>query len=394
MAALPPSLSAKLSSEVYSLVERELSDAIALFKHRIGDIFHVGAGSVSLGVTGSLGIIKCKSAFGLFLLGKGAFEGHAVFVFRGTFVGIDWLTNLNISVSKSSFGQNVHDGFAETFATIRPRLSPIINALAKNKVHSVHCIGHSLGGAVATMCAEYIRSATSYIPYLYTFGAPRVGLEPFANMLTSQLKPQRMFRVYHRTDIVPCIPFWPFVHAPTFLGSSYDYYQPSPGVFPTDTWHDKDRYVKTIGSKNWPALRAHCQERYSDSKILAWLNRDGPVNFSFTQLEWLDKAMNFVISKCLDRAGAALTCGFGSTFTIMDRLAYVLKQGVDLSKSVSGLVLALLKKVMSMLGMSRTVEAIDATQDFIRSLFMKLYERISQECKKILSRALADGIGR
>ncbi len=206
----------------------------------------------------------------------------------------------------------------------------------------MHCIGHSLGGGMATICAEYVRASTSHKPYLYTFGAPRVGLRSFADILSSKLGPERMFRVYHRTDIVPCIPFWPFVHAPTLLNDTYDYFQPSPGEFPSGEWHGMDRYVATVGKQKWSGLRNKRSKLSTDESVENWLNKKGPISFNVTNLEWLDKAINYVLAKCLKGMGNTLVGAGASTFTLMDQLAYLLKKGIDLSKDISNLVLSLI----------------------------------------------------
>jgi len=108
-------------------------------------------------------------------MGKGAYKGHAFIILRGTkFLG-DWLTNLNVGTSRSAYGQSIHDGFPQAFQSMRSQISPFINSFSNNGTHSVHCIGHSLGGGMATICAEYVRASTSHKPYLYTFGAPALG---------------------------------------------------------------------------------------------------------------------------------------------------------------------------------------------------------------------------
>jgi predicted lipase len=44
----------------------------------------------------------------------------------------------------------------------------------------VFCTGHSLGGALATLCALEMRQRLGLRVELYTFGSPRVGSPQFA----------------------------------------------------------------------------------------------------------------------------------------------------------------------------------------------------------------------
>jgi len=193
-----------------------------------------------------------------------------------------------------------------------------------------------------------------------------------------------MFRVYHRTDIVPCIPFWPFVHAPTLLNDTYDYFQPSPGEFPSGEWHGMDRYVATVGKQKWSGLRNKRSQLSTGESVESWLNKKGPISFNVTNLEWLDKAINYVLAKCLKGMGNTLVGAGAGTFTLMDQLAYLLKKGIDLSKDISNLVLSLIRKIMAMLGMKPALAKADATKAFIYKIFLNLSSRVSAHCQRVL----------
>nr|WP_274054955.1 hypothetical protein [Thalassomonas haliotis] len=39
----------------------------------------------------------------------------------------------------------------------------------------MHCVGHSPGGALAALTADWIKAGFGKTVYLYTFAAPRVG---------------------------------------------------------------------------------------------------------------------------------------------------------------------------------------------------------------------------
>ena len=394
MSTLFPQISARLARDVYLLTDAvSIDDGVAKLRATWDDLiqFEATDKNVTLAKTGGPAFLKSRTAFGLCVLGKGGFKGHAFFVFRGTRYLGDWLTNFNVGTTRSALGNQVHDGFHLAFNTMKGKLDSFIADLAKNGIEHVHCIGHSLGGGLASICAEYISANTSHSPYLYTFGAPRVGFAPFADALSRKLTPERMFRVYHRTDIVPCIPFWPFVHAPTLLSDKYDYFQPSPGAFPAGEWHDMKLYCKTVGKDGWKTLRGKKGESYSDTSIENWLKQTSPVSFTTTNIQWLDKAISWVVGKCLKGLGIAATFLVSSTMTIMDRIAYILKKGIDLSKTLSGWVMMLIRKIISMLGLRKVIEKADATKSFIEKVFQQLSQRVNTYCQKALDQVLVGG---
>ena len=392
MAYLSPAVAADFANQVYSFVNSgSVSSAVDRIKSRYAAILDFQDFKDISAKTGGPGIFKSRTAFGFLALGKGAYKGHAFIIIRGSHYTADWLTNINIGVSRSVSGQSVHNGFNTAFKSMQPQLTGFVNKLAQHGVHSIHCVGHSLGGGLANLCADYIATATSAKPYLYTFGAPRVGLQPFANSLSTALSPAKIFRVYHRTDIVPCIPFWPFTHAPSLMASSYDYFQPSPGSFPSGEWHSIKKYVSTVGSHKWESLRGKKGEINDSTRVENWINSKSPIALSITNLGWLDKAINYVLGKVLKAAGSVLTIAAGASFTLMDRLAYMLEKGIVIAGKVSGMVLALIRRIMSMLGMNRTLQASDATTGFIRGIFLRLSQRVNDYARNAIDQVLVRG---
>lgn len=389
MTRLTPRLSASLADGVYALTKKESIDAAikdlnVLFK----DVAGFSDETMLKAKTGGPWVIKCRTAFGFTLVGKGKYTGQAFILFRGTQYLADWLTNLNINVSRGASGQPVHDGFNLSFKTMEPQLKEFMGALSKNKITQIHCIGHSLGGALATICADWIRSAYKIKPYLYTFGSPRVGLIGFADCCTRNIGADRIFRAYHKTDIVPCIPTWPFIHTPN---SGKDYYLPSPGILPWATYHDMEKYIESVTGKDWPALAALKTEKRTEAGIVQWLKSSSPVGLSITALDWLNEALVYVLKKCLNGAAWAISNDMGTSFTLMDQLAYVLKKSIDISENVSSLVLHLIRKIMEILGMRLTLKAADLTREFIRNIFLRLQAKANAYAKSALSEVMVKG---
>lgn len=389
MIQLSPKFSSHLAKDVYQLTKTDsLEQAVSALKAKYGDILTVGHQNMIKGKTGGPSIIKSKTAFGFVMLGKGKYDKQAFILFRGTQYLADWLTNFNIGTSRSYYAQPVHDGFSTAFKSMLPKVQDFVSGLGHD-IKAVHCIGHSLGGALATICAEWLKSSTKISPYLYSFGSPRVGFHGFADKCTKNIGAQNIFRAYHKTDIVPCIPFWPFVHTPN---AGVDYFLPSPGMVPAAKYHDMDEYIKSVKDSSWAQL-SKLQTPKSNASIERWLKRGGPVGFTMAALEWLNDALLYVLKKCLDVIKGTLCLGISGGLTLMDQLAYIFKKGIDLSQKVSSWVLYLIRKIMSFLGLAKVVEAGDMTTNFIRDIFRQLSKRVSDFCQRTLDRVLVDGRG-
>ncbi len=98
----------------------------------------------------------------------------------------------------------VHRGFKREVDDLWPVLEQLIAA----EERTLWFTGHSLGGAMATICAG--RCFLAHIPAMpkgvYTFGAPRVGTKRYINNVDVDLT-----RWVNNNDIVPRVP-------PTWLG--------------------------------------------------------------------------------------------------------------------------------------------------------------------------------
>eukprot|EP00736_Rhodelphis_marinus_P008526 Rmarinus@m.16960 len=150
--------------------------------------------------------------------------GEAVIAFRGTqFASLrNWVDNINFytaEVYPEIEGAYVHGGFYKAFNSIRDDVRSAVATMAMNKpVEKLHITGHSLGGAIATICAtdltlyrleEYGKADKSGIPLppvagLYTFGSPRVGNSVFHDFFDANVA--ESWRLVHRRDIVPHLP--------------------------------------------------------------------------------------------------------------------------------------------------------------------------------------------
>lgn len=89
--------------------------------------------------------------------------------------------------------------------------------LRYNPTARVLITGHSLGGALATLCfldlMDVLGDDVAFAP-LYVFGTPRVGNAPFATYTASRGVP--IYRLVHHRDPIPHLPLkrWGFHHPP------------------------------------------------------------------------------------------------------------------------------------------------------------------------------------
>jgi pimeloyl-ACP methyl ester carboxylesterase len=105
--------------------------------------------------------------------GAVAGDGRAVIAFRGTQTGWpDMRTDLAFLPKPWDRGARVHRGFVQAFESVWPRIATWLGHIGNPPVVTT---GHSLGGALATLCAARVHGAE-----LVTFGSPRVGDAAFA----------------------------------------------------------------------------------------------------------------------------------------------------------------------------------------------------------------------
>jgi hypothetical protein len=102
-------------------------------------------------------------------------------------------------------GCKVHGGFFTAWKEVASAVqSAVTSARQANPSYAVVSTGHSLGAAVATLAAAYLRKQLQIPIDLYTYGSPRVGNDAFVNFVVGQAGSE--FRVTHTDDPVPRLP--------------------------------------------------------------------------------------------------------------------------------------------------------------------------------------------
>eukprot|EP01039_Chlorochromonas_danica_P001133 gene1133-1237_t len=133
-----------------------------------------------------------------------------VLSFRGTHSLENHLNNLRYfqeplhSLFSPTAEEAVHGGFQAAYLSLREEIMPVLQTFMKKhkKVKTVLCVGHSLGGALATLAALDLKvSGEAAEVQVITFGAPPVGNQLFATYAEGQIS--QYVRVVNRQDPVP-----------------------------------------------------------------------------------------------------------------------------------------------------------------------------------------------
>lgn len=107
----------------------------------------------------------------------------------------------------------IHKGFAVAYRAVGPRLLSIIKKLQDEKRRPVFLTGHSLGGALATVCSMdlFLRlGMTRKEIFVSTFGAPRVGNRQFWNVYNENVPIH--WRIVVGPDVVAKLPKVGYIH--------------------------------------------------------------------------------------------------------------------------------------------------------------------------------------
>lgn len=139
-----------------------------------------------------------------------------IFLCRGTESMEDVGADLMVFKTKCQTipGAKIHRGFAQQYASLAPAITKQVQSFAEfaeDEMRSVLFIGHSLGGALATIGAALTKKE---FPHLYvecvSFGCPRVGNKAFAEFFNANV--DRHQRYVNGNDIITRVPRINYTH--------------------------------------------------------------------------------------------------------------------------------------------------------------------------------------
>ena len=138
-------------------------------------------------------------------------DQYAIIGFTATIFLSEWLLDFQYQqVPPTGFfsfaeGTLVHKGFYSIYMAIRNQL---VAWRAAHPTHKLTIVGHSLGGALATLCAYDFGTNGETNNIVYTFGSPRVGNPLFAQIYSDPVGGivKNTMRIENTEDIVPALP--------------------------------------------------------------------------------------------------------------------------------------------------------------------------------------------
>jgi len=137
-------------------------------------------------------------------------KGTAVVAFRGTKSGKDVLTDLKaFKKATPKFYSSIptHQGFLEQYMTVAEGIRSDLASLREaGKAKKVLVCGHSMGGALATLCGLDLRAEDHKDVHVYTFGAPTLLADEKAAKQYLAVVP-KSFRTIDPEDPVPKVDF-------------------------------------------------------------------------------------------------------------------------------------------------------------------------------------------
>lgn len=333
------------------------------------------------------------SGFGFMARLNGNRSHEIVIATRGTATIADVGTDINAMPMRGPTGHLIHRGFGLTFKSYVQQLNEFLKQQNLGfKPTAVHCVGHSLGGALANLnaaaCAELGLNS-----YLYTVAAPRVGMVTYAEHLSKKMNAAHVHRVANEADMVTMVPCYPFVHSPYTHGV----YLLDGGLLKINPLqHTLANGYKSMVNNTWEQMQSLTrgkQQQLENSMRLGLRGYDG----IFPSLEGMRGAMfsssalkmiSMAINDMLSRMGAQNLLCVGEyrsgAFTVLDQMAEMLARYAQASHKRTTEVLGMMNAVMAYLGRTALAMA-DATVSTIRWVFNLLHLSLTTMAKQAIT---------
>jgi triacylglycerol lipase len=363
-----------------------------------------GSGTSSLQKAGIQGKVKetfqattgidTRTGFGYILKFTHNQNNHAIVATRGTRPEIgkpDLVTDLYSTPTARFLDAGlVHRGFALTFESLKGRLEA--NAAVFEDADYIHCVGHSLGGAVANLVAYYLQASYPNTVRLYTFGAPRVGTYfglPAA--LERNLGKDNIYRVSHHLDPITMIPTFPFLHV---LGSDDDANNCvliSPAKGPSMKNHSMDTYAREMQGESWDGVRRRKYLPDFEDRLMKSLWESESDHWFKKGIKLLGGAAVWLLMKILKGILKALAGAIIALIaTPLDLIARLLYFGVQQVGKLGRTVLRWIQSAGEAIGLAVT-EAKDVTVTVLQYLLDRLLSGVRNAANACLDSLEAMG---
>lgn len=377
MPTLTPVEAAKIANGAYVLRDSTVRDARSRgFELGCEGLFEVGDDGRVEGTSGGLVVWKEVSGFGYLASGTGRHQGDVLIACRGTAVPADWCTDANAAGETGPTGATVHAGFMTTFRSFSSEIDAF---LSRRTPTTIHCVGHSLGGALATLAAAHCAHRGAGSPELYTFGSPRVGLSGFASDLTGRMGAERIHRVYHFADPVPMVPLWPFSHVP--YGASGNVIGGNRNTIISFAAHSMETsYLAATPGLSWGTISATTDQRTAGQRAEAWLRglsngQESVIPMGAYAFEMLGTALRWLVDVSSNILAATVGPIVLGTLTLLDQIAVLLQKAASLAKQMSAYVSAFVGALLRFVGRG-ALSGVELTREFLRWALQALFTPI------------------
>jgi len=370
MNALSPQQVARISAYVYRLENNSVSKLYSIGE-TLGceGMFKVSDDARFIGKTGGH-LYNRLSGFGYIAEGEGVYQGEVLIAIRGTSPtqARDWLTDARAGFCRGESGHPVHIGFQSTWESFAGDVRAFLSG--RNPSH-IHCVGHSLGGALATLCADYCVANRAGLVTLYTIGAPRAGMEGFSNGLTEKMGAENIFRISHAADPVTTVPIFPFCHVPY---QKRNYVVGGTGLILNPWAHTMPSYTKAIGQASWSSLQDRSSPIVAD-EVKRWLETvaagGGITAFAADSLAMIGKVLGWILEQEYKNWG--VECA--NYYTALDHLAHMIVRGAQFTKLAEEQLKTVMNAILRFIGRS-AVTIAELTLAFVQYVLELFYGAI------------------
>jgi triacylglycerol lipase len=332
--------------------------------------------------------INLLSGFGFVAEGIAGRQGELILVTRGTNFEHnkhDLATDANIGFAIGPRGHIVHRGFLKTFLGYRDQLVNFItDGRRRNHIRTIHCMGHSLGGALANLNASALRSA-GFDVHLYTIGCPRVGIFGFAYDTTKIISADKICRVINPCDPVPMVPVFPFIHASR--GESEFLIKASDKIG-IDQHLLSSGYARMSSFIAWSDFIApNPLDVTNQGELGSELEKvGGGTMFSGTALGIISNAMTQLLKLAGLVTLSSMQTSLGLTFTVVDMIAEALAKAAHSSVMVTEQVTSIVHGLLGFLGRA-FIEVKDLTFSFLRWVLGLFAQEMNSRAALAMDRA-------
>ena len=344
-------------------------------------------------ITASSGLTSpVSSGFGFMAQLNGGRSREIVIATRGTATWADAGTDINAIPTPGPTGHAIHKGFGTTFKSYVQQLNEFIKQQNLGfKPTAVHCMGHSLGGALANLnaaaCAELGLNS-----YLYTVAAPRVGMVPYAEHLSRKMKAAHVYRVANEADIVTMVPCYPFVHSPYVHGT----YLLEGGMLKINPMqHMLANGYGSMVNASWKQMQSLTQgkQQQLENSLYPANNKEAGqfeqlakmpgAMFSGRLLKLINKAIHDMLSRLGAQSLLSVSHYGTGAFTVLDQISEILARYAQASHKQAKEVAGMLNAIMAYLGRS-TYALADASVVTIRWVFNLLHLSVNTMAKQAI----------